>query len=80
MSKKGTLFTENMTANECFKTFSRSFEDPGAIKSDFQSETVITNKKSNSKMIFGKMLASAAILGCTSAVNLNTENGIEATV
>ena len=52
----------------------------GAIKSDFQSETVITNKKSNSKMIFGKMLASAAILGCTSAVNLNTENAIEATV
>ena len=52
----------------------------GAIKSDFQSETVITNKKSNSKMRFGKMLASAAILGCTSAVNLNTENAIEATV
>ena len=51
-----------------------------SYKSEFQSETVITNKKSKSKMLFGKMLAAAAVLGYTSAVNLNTENAIEAIV
>ena len=52
----------------------------GAIKGDVQSETVITNKESKSKMLFGKMLAGAAVLGYSSALNLNNENALEAAV
>ena len=49
----------------------------GAIKGDAQSETVIVNKTSKIKMRFSNMLACAAVLGYTTAVQIEGENTLD---
>ena len=78
MTKRGAKRQRHFPEKDENSAPTRSFEDGRSYKRRRGIKECNYKQKPESKMKFGKMMACAAIFGCTSAVNLETENTLKA--
>ena len=79
MTKSGAKRHRHFPEKDENSASTRSFEDERCYKRRRRIKECNYKQKAKSKMKFGKIMACVAILGCTSAVNIETESTLEET-